>query len=321
MALLNGSPMVDVLAELSSQGFPEDESVRFCAGLYDDPAFDAGQWLAERLRVLESMLFMRDQMRRLSDEPSVIDRRSELSASQFLNEYYARNTPVILTDVCDKWAARELWSPDYLVDILGGTEVEVMADRNADPNYEINADHHKFVMPFDEYVAKIEAADRSNDLYLVANNKLLAMPAARPLWDDFGLDRRYLRVDENHSQAFLWFGAAGTVTPLHFDTVNVLFNQIDGWKHFTIIPPLQMHRVYNHLAVYSEVDPREPDLERYPRFTDIEQVHVDIGPGESLFIPSGWWHHVESLELSISLSFTNFAFPNSIDWAHPTIVL
>jgi hypothetical protein len=196
-----------------------------------------------------------------------------------------------------------------------------MADRNSDPDYELNADHHKFVMPFDEYVAKIEAMGQSNDLYLVANNKLLEMEEARPLWDDFTLDRRYLRDDPNHSQAFFWFGAAGTVTPLHHDTVNVLFNQVDGWKHFTLIPSLQIHRIYNNVAVYSEVDPLNPDFERFPLFEDAQQIHLDIGPGESLFIPAGWWHHVEALEFSISISFTNFAFSNNIEWTHPTLTL
>ena len=28
-----------------------------------------------------------------------------------------------------------------------------------------------------------------------------------------------------------------------------------------------------------------------------------VGPGEVLFIPKGWWHHVRSLTPSISLSF------------------
>ena len=133
-----------------------------------------------------------------------VERRSGLSGQEFLNEYYAQNKPVILTDVCDRWPARSLWNPFYLADILGGAEVEVMANRNADPINEINADDHKFRMPFDEYAAKIGATKRDNDVYLVANNKLLEMPEALPLWNDFELDERYLRPDPSHAQAFLW---------------------------------------------------------------------------------------------------------------------
>ena len=176
-------------------------------------------------------------------------------------------------------------------------------------------------MPFDEYVAKIESEGRSNDTYLVANNKLLATEAALPLWDDFSLDERYLGPDPNRTHAFLWFGPAGTVTPLHHDSVNVLFNQIDGWKHFILIPSLEIHRVYNNLAVYSAVDPLNPDLEQFPLFADAQQLHLDVGPGQTLFIPAGWWHHVEATEASISISFTNFAFSNDIEWSNPDFAL
>jgi Cupin-like domain len=319
VALMKGSALTEVLGTLKVQGFPEADAIRYCASLYDDPALDAGRWLGEQLQKAYSVLSMREQMRALSDVPLDVDRRTGVSQKEFLDRYYSQNTPVLMTDSCDKWPALSLWDSAYLVDKLGSTEVEVMAGRESDPEYEINANDHRFRMPFDEYVAKIQAAGRSNDAYLVANNKLLATPAALPLWDDFALDERYLAPDPSRTHAFLWFGPAGTVTPLHHDSVNVLFNQIDGWKHFILIPSLELHRVYNNVAVYSAVDPLKPDLGQYPLFADVQQFHLDVGPGQTLFIPAGWWHHVESTEASISISFTNFAFSNDIKWSNPTI--
>lgn len=318
-SLIEGTPLLDVLSKLANQGFSDAESIRFCAHLYDDPAFEAGRSMAQRLGKVQSVLMMRERMRSLSSRPAEIDRRTGLSREEFLDRYYSQNTPVIMTDVCDSWAARTLWSPSYLVEKLGEVEVEVMAGRNSDPNYEVNCEKHRFVMPFDEYVAKIEAAEPSNDLYLVANNKLLTMQAAGVLWEDFELDSRFLQPDPHHLQAFLWFGPGGTITPLHHDAVNVLFNQVYGSKRFTLLPSLAVHRVYNSVGVYSDVDPADPDLERHPLFADAERTEFDLAPGESLFIPAGWWHHVEALESSISVSFTNFIYDNKIEWGNPTL--
>jgi ribosomal protein L16 Arg81 hydroxylase len=321
VALMKGAPLPEVLGTLAEQGFPEGDAIRYTASLYDDPAFDAGRWLSQQLQKVNSVLTMRETMRALSDVPLDVDRRSGVSQKEFLDRYYSQNTPVLMTDSCDQWPALSLWNGAYLVEKLGSTEVEVMAGRESDPEYEINANEHRFMMPFDEFVAKIEGASRSNDTYLVANNKLLAAEAALPLWDDFTLDERYLVADPQRNHAFLWFGPAGTVTPLHHDTINVLFNQIDGWKHFILIPSLEVHRVYNELAVYSAVDPLKPDFEEYPLFADAQQIHLDVGPGQTLFIPAGWWHHVEATEASISISFTNFAFSNEIEWSNPDFTL
>jgi ribosomal protein L16 Arg81 hydroxylase len=321
VALMKGAPLAEVLGTLGAQGFPEGDAIRYTASLYDDPALDAGRWLAQQLQKVNSVLTMREQMRALSGVPLDVDRVSALTQKEFLDRYYAQNTPVLMTDVCDRWPAQTLWDADYLVGKLGSTEVEVMAGRESDPDYEVNANQHRFMMPFDEYVAKIRTESRSNDTYLVANNKLLATDAALPLWEDFDLDERILGPDPKRTHAFLWFGPAGTVTPLHHDSVNVLFNQIDGWKHFILVPSLEIHRVYNNLAVYSSVDPLKPDLEQYPLFADVQQLHLDVGPGQTLFIPAGWWHHVEATEQSISISFTNFAFSNDIEWHNPNFTL
>jgi ribosomal protein L16 Arg81 hydroxylase len=320
VALMKGAPLVEVLGTLGAQGFPEGDAIRYTASLYDDPAMDAGRWLAQQLQKAYSVLTMREQMRALSDEPLEIDRRTGVSQKEFLDRYYAQNQPVLMTDSCDRWPALSRWNPAYLVEKLGSTEVEVMAGRESDPDYEVNSDEHRFMMPFDEYVAKIESA-RGNDTYLTANNKLLATEAALPLWDDFSLDERYLAPDPARTHAFLWFGPAGTVTPLHHDSINVLFNQVDGWKHVILVPSLAIHRVYNTIAVYSAVDPLKPDLDQYPMFADAQQYHFDVGPGQTLFIPAGWWHHVEATEASISISFTNFAFSNNIEWSNPTFRL
>jgi ribosomal protein L16 Arg81 hydroxylase len=60
------------------------------------------------------------------------------------------------------------------------------------------------------------------------------------------------------------------------------------------------------LAMYHLVRTRPAD--RAPA------VDIIPEPGEVLFMPVGWWHHVRALEVSMTLAFTNFVFPNHFNW-------
>ena len=77
--------------------------------------------------------------------------------------------------------------------------------------------------------------------------------------------------------------------------------------------------MYNEVGVYSEVNLENPDWERYPLFRYVSPAEVVVNPGEVLFVPVGWWHYVRSLDASISVSTTNFAFPNDYHWRHPDL--
>ena len=55
------------------------------------------------------------------------------------------------------------------------------------------------------------------------------------------------------------------------------------------------------------MDLDSPDYERFPRLRGVPRLICDVGPGELLYIPRLWWHHVASLETSgsINLWFAN----------------
>jgi Cupin-like domain len=322
VSLLRGTAVSDVVEILSeSAGISDVVAGALCGQILGDPTFEAARWAMGHLAKLESVLDMRQAMRELADPPDTVDRRRGLTRREFLEQYYSTNTPVLLEDVCDEWPARHLWSPQYLADRLGAVEVEVMAGRDQDSRYEINLEEHRTRMPFADYVERVLGTHWSNDVYLTANNHLLSEPSAEPLWDDFTFDTRYMRADSNKSETFLWFGPAGTVTQLHHDVMNILFQQVDGWKLFVLISPMDTHRVSNSIGVYSDVDPLMPDLDRFPRFRGVRQYQITVGPGEALFIPVGWWHHVTALEQSISVSSTSLVFRNKVEWSNPWVVL
>ena len=48
-------------------------------------------------------------------------------------------------------------------------------------------------------------------------------------------------------------------------------------------------------------------MARYPLFARACVMDVALDPGDSLFLPAGWWHWARSLSVSISASFSSFA--------------
>lgn len=102
----------------------------------------------------------------------------------------------------------------------------------------------------------------------------------------------------------LWIGSPTRIAA-HNDFPDNLACCVAGRRRFTLFPPDQFRNLYlgpidNTPAgrAVSMVDFAKPDLAAYPRFADAlaaAQV-VELEPGDALFIPSLWWHHVEALE-------------------------
>ncbi len=104
--------------------------------------------------------------------------------------------------------------------------------------------------------------------------------------------------------ASIWIGNRSRV-PAHQDLPDNLACVAAGRRRFLLFPPEQLPNLYvGPLDVtpagqpVSLVDPLAPDLERFPRYADAmrhAQAAV-LEPGDALFIPSMWWHHIEALE-------------------------
>lgn len=315
--LMLGIDQEVLVRALTSTGYDQRQAEEAADHVRRDPVYLAGSRIGDRLRKTESLLEVYRRLASLIEPPGTIERRSHVTADEFLHAYYARNRPVLLTGMARSWPACTLWTAQYLRDQCGEEIVEVMVGREADDHYEMNSEAHKQLMRFAEYVDTVTATEASNDCYLVANNHFLDSPGSRHLRQDLGVMPDFLDAAQPRGTVFLWFGPRGTVTPLHHDTMNVLLVQILGHKRVTLVPSAQLPLVYNDVAVYSDVDVEEPDGERHPLFAYSDRIELTLQAGDALFIPVGWWHHVRSLDVSISTSFTSFAFPNDYQWQHP----
>lgn len=237
-----------------------------------------------------------------------VPRAHALPAEAFFRDYYSTNRPVLLTGLIDHWPARTLWSLDYFERKLGEAQIEVQWNRESDPNYEINSNHFKASGRFADVIARLRDPTPTNNFYVTANNSVRNKAVLRPLWDDVGGIDGYLTPREA-CDGFFWSGPRGTITPFHHDLTNNLLVQIAGRKRVLLVPAWEMPRMRNHQHCYSEWTGADfaPNLSIPGRPDAIE---CTLQPGDTLFLPIGWWHYVEGLDMTIGMSFVNFAEPN-----------
>jgi Cupin-like domain len=129
----------------------------------------------------------------------------------------------------------------------------------------------------------------------------------------------------------VWVSSAGSVTPLHFDRCHGLLCQLVGSKRVVLIDPCETSSLYQRSGVgnggpahTSRVDMfaylarDEAQLLRFPKMRNVPCYDFVLAPGESIYIPVGWWHAVETLEPSVSVSF---AFDPSFDEPLPACMI
>jgi ribosomal protein L16 Arg81 hydroxylase len=86
-----------------------------------------------------------------------------------------------------------------------------------------------------------------------------------------------------------------------------LFCQLYGRKRLLLVPPLALDMYEAAESLYSGLDPEVQGA--LPSSAPHWQVTLE--PGEALFIPVGYWHHVRALEVSISLALNGFNRPTT----------
>lgn len=115
---------------------------------------------------------------------------------------------------------------------------------------------------------------------------------------------RNKHADATEERVSIWIGGATTAT-CHFDALDNIACCVAGKRRFTLFPPDQISNLYPGPLeptpggqVISLVDFKNPDFQKFPQFKDalLTAQVADLEPGDALYMPSMWWHHVESLE-------------------------
>lgn len=303
--LLRGASRSEIRAELLKESVPEAMTNDAIESICSAPGFKVALQYAER--ALRSEMILRLQRER--SKLFRIESHVKLGAVQFHGQYRATNCPVLLPDYASEWLALKKWSMEWLRDKFGQETIAYCDDRESDPDYDQNAAILSCETSIASLVDRIQATDSSNDFYAVARNRNLQSNLSA-LWTDVDPPEGYLQEVSDNNSAALWIGPTGTITPLHHDSSDILFTQVVGRKRIWLIAPNQLVVAEAANNLYG------PSLEKVRKDPSVSIVELELGPGETLFIPLGWWHQIEALSPSISVSMN--AMPdNDFSWYRP----
>lgn len=234
--------------------------------------------------------------------------------AEAVRAHYCDQTPVVLRGAASHMAAIQRWQDlHYLTQRLGDTDFDIEIG-----GYN-RGDGEKVPIPFDQYAQYLELWRQSSEagedisdeklLYLAQNDLPLqleddiAVPAVCTNAElGVGKGRLYNRN--------LWLGPARTFSPLHYDPLDNFLMQIVGRKSVYLLDKrvdtslLYTGQDHRQQSNTSAVNVERPDYRQHPRFEKAasEMLSTELQPGDTLFIPSRWWHAVRSLDYSISVN-------------------
>lgn len=185
---------------------------------------------------------------------------------------------------------------DYIQKHYAEQNVSVLNKVEHNKKYNQVINHHEDVY-LNDFIKHIKSGE--TELYLERADIYTICPGLQPklpIQDlyNFGIE----------SATNCWIGPKGTKVDMHFDADDNFFIQADGRKEVNLISPQDTKYCYmisrSFYDAYSEVDSYNPDLNKYPEFANATIYNAVLFPGDMLFIPSGWWHHIESLNVSVT---------------------
>ncbi len=110
-------------------------------------------------------------------------------------------------------------------------------------------------------------------------------------------------LEGGESTVRVWLGNQTTVAA-HYDALDNLAVVCAGRRRFTLFPPAQLANLYVGPIDFtpagqaiSLVNFDQPDFALHPRFAEAlsHAVTAVLEPGDAIFIPCMWWHHVQAL--------------------------
>lgn len=223
------------------------------------------------------------------------------SMEHFYKNYILTDKPVILDNCINHWPALQKWKDqNYFINLAGPRTVSIeIGSKYTD------TDWTQKLITIEEFIKQYIYQTEGPTGYLAQYQLFDQIPELK---NDITEPEYCCFSDSNESvNVMAWYGPKGTVSPLHHDPKRNLLTQVVGEKQLFLFAPTDAPYLYPHdhelLNNTAQVDPRQVDLEKYPKYRHANPYYCILKPGQMLFIPPKWWHFVESLSISFSVSF------------------
>jgi hypothetical protein len=227
-----------------------------------------------------------------------IDVVNNISTEKFDAHYFNPQKPVIIKGLINNSPAAEKWSIGYFKKEMGDTVIDVFDNSKKNNGSAFTAPDLKMKLgDFLDEISTNETTDLRIFLYnMFKHNKQLRKEFPCPELFKGLLD--YI--------GYMFFGGKNTKVRIHYDIdmSNVLHTHFAGRKRVVLISPEYSDLLYRlPLNTYSLIDPDKPDYKKYPALQYVKGYDFILEAGDSVFIPSGYWHYMTYLESGFSVSY------------------
>jgi hypothetical protein len=230
-----------------------------------------------------------------------IDSVENITKDDFMRYYFHPQKPVIIKDLINNAPAKNKWSLPFLKQKLGSTVVDVFDNRQKKNSAYTIGD---LKMPFSEFIDIIEK-EESCPFRLFLFNGFKYCPELK---NDFPCPDIFKGVLDN--MGFMFFGGKSTDVRTHFDIdmSSVLHTQFAGKKRVLLFSQEYSDLLYKvPFNTYSIADFDKPDYSRFPGLRYVKGYDVTLEHGDSLFMPTGYWHYMRYLEGGFAVTYRKMA--------------
>jgi hypothetical protein len=228
-----------------------------------------------------------------------IDTIDSITPADFKKNYLDARRPLVIKGLTADWPARQKWTPEYLKQVVAKQVVPLYNNAKADPSKPINSAAAE--MSFDAYIDLIMS--QPTELRIFFFNIFKQAPQ---LLNDIVLPKD-LMGGFLESMPAMFFGGSNSVTFLHYDIdlPHIFHTHFHGRKHVILFENKWKRRLYclpNATYALEDYDVANPDIKKFPALEGVEGIEVFLEHGDTLFMPTGYWHWMKYLDGGFSLS-------------------